>query len=186
MSSSKVVALPISEEDEVVLRKLRDKAWFSFLRLYLPLFLFLAYIYFRMQPGGVFRGHYLSYGKLTRAGYALVYMLFACFFGGIFLIFSIRDYRRLILPFQRELQQRSKYCFSFAARKYLDPLYGKRLLFYPGKENVYIEVGKDDFEAIGNGEELKLEVACITGEVLSVRSARRDFYQPKEFSFADR
>src|SRR5579859_4143240 len=186
MSQSTVVTLPISEEDEALLRKLQEKAWFTFLRLYLPLFLFLLYIYFRMEPGGVFRGRYLSYGKMTHVGYALVYMIFAVVFGVIFLVFAIRDYKRLILPFQQELRMRSKYRFAFAARKYHDPIYDTCLLFYPGKENLYIKVDKKDFESIDNGEELRLEIAAVTGEVLSLRSGNRDFYRPEEFSFSDR
>jgi hypothetical protein len=123
---------------------------------------------------------------LTHAGYALVYTIFAAVFGGIFLIFAVKDYRRLIRPFQHDLKERSKYRYLFAARKYSDPLYGKLLLFYPDKENLYIEITKDDFESIGDGEELRLEVAAVTGEVLSLRSGRRDFYRPAEFSFGDR
>jgi len=130
--NANIVTLPISEEDEAVLRKLKEKAWHRVLRLY-----------------------------------------------------GLKDYRRLILPLERELQQRSKYCFSFKARKYLDPLYNKCLLFFPDKEDLYIEVKKGDFDSINNGEELKLEVAVVTGEVLALRSAVRDFYQPEEFNFSD-
>src|SRR5258708_28791351 len=139
-----------------------------------------------MQQGGVFRGHYLSYGKLTHVGFSLVFLIFATFFGGLFLGFAVRDYRRLILPFQRELRQGKKNCFAFAARKYLDPIYGNYLLFYPDKEDLYIAVDKDDFESISNGDKLRLEVAAVTGEVLSLRSENRDFYKPEEFSFLDR
>jgi hypothetical protein len=186
MNAHKIETLPLSDEDAAILNKLKAKSWKSILRLYLPLFLFLGYLYYRMMPGNPFRGHYLSSGKMTRAGYDLVYTIFAVVFGGLFLFFAMKDYRRLIRPFHRELAQRNKYRLWFEARKYLDPLYGKCLLFYPDKENLYIQVNKDDFESIGDGEELRLEVAAVTGEVLSLRSGRRDFYQPEEFSFGDR
>src|SRR5258707_15844385 len=103
MTPSTVVIQPITDEDMVVLRKRSQNSWFTFLRLYVPLFLFLVYIYYRMQPGGVFRGHYLSYGKLTHVGFSLLFLIFATFFGGLFLGFSVRDYRSLIRPFQHEL-----------------------------------------------------------------------------------
>ena len=186
MNTAHVATLPMSEEDEAVLRKLQNKAWFSFFRLYGLFFLFLVYIGARIQPGDALQGHYVFDGKMTQAGYALVHVIFAALFGVVALIFAVKDYRRLIAPLRREMRQGSKYCFSFAARKYVDPLYDKFLVFYPGKDELYIAVNKDDFESISDGEELKLEVAAVTGEVLALRSAHRDFYQPEEFSFKDK
>jgi hypothetical protein len=98
----------------------------------------------------------------------------------------VRDFRRLVLPFQREARTGQKYCVGFVARKYLDILYGKHLLFYPGKDNIYIEVSKEDFESICDGEELYLETACVTGEVLALKCGDRVFKDPEEFSFSDR
>lgn len=182
-NNNEPVTHPLAPEDKAVLRKLTEKAWFSFLRLYLPLFLALVYIHYKMQPGARFRGYTI---KRSDKQFAVVYPYFAIFFGTIFLIFMIKDFRRLILPFFKEAKLSKKYCFEFAARKYQDILYNKCLLFYPDKENLYIEVTKEDFENIGNGEELYLETACITGEVLALKSANRVFTDPVEFSFSDR
>jgi hypothetical protein len=183
MSDSATITQPLSPSDKAILGKLRDKALFTYLRLYLPLFLLLVYVYYEMQPGNTFRGHRLNY---TKDEFSQVYPWFALFFGLVFLFFSIRDFQRMILPFIKEMKWQRKNCLIFTARKYHDQIYDKRLLFYPGKENVYIEVGQKDFDAIGNGESLQLEVGCVTGEVLSLQSQGRVFKEPTEFSFSDR
>ena len=183
MNDSATMTQPLSPGDKAVLKKLRDKALFTYSRLYLPLFLLLVYVYYEMQPGNTFRGHRLRYSK---SEFNLVFTWFALFFGLVFLFFSIRDFRRMILPFIKEMKGQQKNCLAFTARKYYDPIYNKRLLFYPGQEDVYIEVGQEDFDAIGNGESLQLEVGCVTGEVLSLQCQGRVFKEPAEFSFSDR
>ena len=80
----------------------------------------------------------------------------------------------------------SKYCHAFVARKYHDPIYDNYLLFYPGKEDIYIRICAEDFGCVGNGEEMYLEVAAVTGEVLYLKSGERVFKDPEEFSFSDR
>lgn len=183
MSDSGALSQPLTSDDKALLGKLRDKALWTYLRLYLPLFLLLGYVYYEMQPGNTFRGHRLSY---TKSEFSRVYPWFALFFGLVFFFFAIRDFRRMILPFIMEMKGLRKTCLTFTARKYHDPIYDKRLLFYPGKEDVYIEVGPEDFDAIGNGEVLQLEVGSITGEVLSLQSQGRIFKGATEFSFSDR
>ena len=183
MTNQAFVTKPFSPEDQAILRKLQEEAWFTFLRLYLPLFLALIYVHYKMQPGATFKGYTIKRGDTS---FAVVYPYFAIFFGAIFLFFMIKDFRRLILPFFKEAKSGRKYCFEFVARKYQDILYDKCLLFYPDKDNLYIEVAKEDFENIGNGEALYLETACITGEVLALKSGDRIFKNPSEFSFSDR
>ena len=173
---------PLSPEDKAVLQKLKEKAWFTLLKLYAPLFLMLVYIYFKMEPGGSIGGRPSKY----RAEFKTVFPFFAAFFGAVFLFFVIKDFRRLILPFFKEVRNDTKYCHAFLSRKYLDPLYGKCLLFYPDRENFYIEISPEDFDSIGNGEDLYLEVASVTGEVLYLKSGDRVFKEPAEFSFSDR
>lgn len=182
MNESTIITCPLSPADKTTLKKLQDKALFVWGRLYVPLFLFLVYIYFKMQPGGAFRGHTLRYSK---SEFVAVFPFFAAFFGLIFFGFMIRDFRRMILPFLKESKRNEKSCYSFVARKYHDPIYDKWLLFYPGKEDMYIEVSREDFDRIGNGEQLQLEVGCVTGEVLALRSGSIAFSAAKEFSFKD-
>ena len=173
----------LSPEDKDVLQKLQSKAWWTYLKLYVPLFLMLVYVYYEMQPGGSFRGHSIRYSK---AQFSTVFPFFAAFFGAIFLIFAIKDFRRIVLPFLKEVKLDSKYCHSFIAKKYHDPIYDNYLLFYPDKEDVYIKICSEDFGSIGNGEDLYLEVASVTGEVLYLKSGERVFKDPVEFSFSDR
>jgi hypothetical protein len=173
---------PLSSQDKAVLQKLKERAWFTLLKLYVPLFLMLVYIYNKMEPVGSIGGRQAKY----RAEFKTVFPFFAAFFGAVFLFFVIRDFRRLILPFFTEARNDTKYCRAFLSRKYLDPLYGKCLLFYPDRENYYIEICPEDFDSIGNGEDLYLEVASVTGEVLYLKSGDRVFKEPAEFSFSDR
>jgi hypothetical protein len=173
---------PLTAEDKAVLDKLKNKAWFTLLKLYVPLFLMLVYVYYKMQPGGSFRGNSIKY---TAAQFKTVFPIFSAVFAAVFLFFTIKDFRRLILPFFREIQSDTKYCHAFFARKYLDPIYNKCLLFYPDRDDFYIEVRPEDFDAIGNGDKLYLEVASVTGEVLFLKSDDRVFKDPMEFSFSD-
>ena len=174
---------PFSAKDKTVLKKLQFKSWFVLLRLYVPLFLFLVYIYtWRPGPGEVLR---IRKSKITREQFDHSFPYLAIVFGGIFLIFAIKDFRRLILPFMREARMNTKYCHAFIARKYHDPIYDKYLLFYPEKEDFYIEICAEDFNSIGNGEDMYLEVASVTGEVLYLKSPDRVFKDPEEFSFSD-
>jgi hypothetical protein len=182
MNNDETLLRPLSAEDRAILGKLKNNAWMTLLKLYVPLFFLLVAVYIKMQPGGVFRGHSLSYSKNQ---FRTVFPIFAAFFALVFLIFLIKDFRRLILPFINEAKVDKKVCRCFQARKYHDPIYDKRLLFYPDKDNYYIQVCLEDFEATASGEELHLEVASITGEVLSLKSAGRIFTEPAEFSFSD-
>jgi hypothetical protein len=182
MNNDEILLRSLSAEDRAILGKLKNNAWMTLLKLYVPLFFLLVAVYIKMQPGGIFRGHKLSYSKDQ---FGTVFPMFAAFFGLVFLIFLIKDFRRLILPFINEAKADKKVCRSFQARKYHDPIYDKRLLFYPDKDNYYIQVCPEDFDATASGEELHLEVASITGEVLSLKSAGRNFTEPAEFSFSD-
>jgi hypothetical protein len=189
MDNNELAVKSLSEADKAILQKLKEKAWLTWLRVYPLLFLALIYAYYKVSgrvQASRMRGNPLNEHRLSNGEYNMVYGLFAAFFGSVFLFFAIKDFRRLILPFHREAQSDKKNCISFTAKKYLDPFYDKCLLFYPDKENLYIEVCKEDFESIGNGEELYLEVASVTGEVLFLKSAGRAFNAPAEFSYSDR
>ncbi len=162
---------PISPEDRAVLKKLKDRAWFTLTRTYSLFFLALGYLYFRMTPGSTTRDHTL--------------WVVSIFFVSILLYFIVRDFRRTVLPLEKEIRLGNKYCHTFFARKYKDPIYNKCLLYYPGREDQYIEISPEDFEVIGNGERLRLESACITGEVLCLKSDDKVFTNATEFDFSE-
>jgi hypothetical protein len=174
---------PLSSQDRQVIQELKDKAWFTLLKLYIPLFLGLAYVYYKFLPQ--YREHPVRYEEMSRMDYTHVYYVFAAVFGTIFLIFLIKDFRRLILPLGRELKANEKICFSFFARKYEDPIFNKCLIFYPGKEDVYIEMDPNEFQSVQNDQPLYLETGSVTGEILLLKSETRNFKTADEFSFSD-
>ncbi len=174
---------PLSSQDRQVVQELKDKAWFTLLRLYIPLFLGLVFVYYKLLPQ--YREHPVRYQEMSRLDYTHVYEIFAAVFGTIFLIFLIRDFRRLILPLGRELKANEKICFNFFALKYEDPIFNKSLIFYPGKEDVYIEMDPNEFNSIQNGQQLYLETGSVTGEILLLKSETWEFKTADEFSFSD-
>ena len=102
---------PLSSRDLQVIQDLKDKAWFTLLRLYVPLFLGLVFVYYKLLPQ--YREHPVRYREMSRLDYTHVYEVFATVFGTIFLIFLIKDFRRLILPLARELKANQKICLTF-------------------------------------------------------------------------
>ena len=172
----------LTTEDRALIKKLVGKGWWTLLRTYGAFFLALIYLYYRMYPGTSFRGH--SY-KMSGSDYLHIYEIVALFFGSVFLYFTIRDYRRLVLPLQKDLARGECFCCSFLARKYDDPVYGKHLLFFPDKEDWYIDLSQDDFNSIANGEELSLYTAAVSGEVLTLSVGERPLTSATLFSFKD-
>ena len=175
--------LPLSGEDRQTIQELKDKAWFTLLKLYVPLFLGLVYVYYKYLPE--YREYPVKFEELSRTDFTHVFYVFAAVFGVIFIVFLVKDFRRLILPLGKELKINEKISFSFFARKYEDPIFRKCLIFYPGKEDVYIEMDPDEFKTIQNGQPLYLETGFVTGEILLLRSETQRFKSADEFSFSD-
>jgi hypothetical protein len=179
------IVLKLSQTDRSVLQKQVQKGWFILIRTYGAFFLALGYLYYRMYPGSYWRGSKLKYEDMSLADYLLVYIIVAVFFGSVFLFFVIRDFKRILLPQYKDLRSGNKYSTSFFARKYADPIYNKRMLFYPGKENFYIELSIDEYDKISDGESLQLEYARLSGEILSLKNNDTIFFTAAEFSFSD-
>ncbi len=83
----------------------------------------------------------------------------------------------MIIPLILESKRKEKNCLSFYAVKYQDPIYKKLLIFYPGKDNYYIELSAEDFQLLQDGEKLYLETGCVTGEILSLKNDRNSVQQ---------
>jgi len=66
----------LSPEDKAILKKLQSKAWFTYLRLYLPLFLMLAYVYYTMQPGKLLEDIPSSIPRRISIRYSHILLLF--------------------------------------------------------------------------------------------------------------
>jgi hypothetical protein len=174
---------PLSSQDRQVIQELRDKAWFTLLKLYFPLFLGLAYVYYKFLPK--YPVHAEGYHQMSLLDFSHVFEVFALVFGTIFLFFLVRDFRRLILPFGRELKANKKTCIKFFARKYEDPVFNKKLIFYPNKEDVYIEMEPYEFQSIKDGQQLYLETGSVTGEILLLKSQTQNFKTADEYRFSD-
>jgi hypothetical protein len=174
---------PLSSQDRQIIQDLKDKAWFTLLKLYVPLFLGLVFVYYKLLP--TYPDHPEGFQKMSRLDYTHVYEVFAVVFGTIFLIFLIKDFRRLILPLGNELNANQKSCCTFFARKYHDPVFNKCLIFYPAKADVYIEMDPDEFQFVQNGQVLYLETGSVTGEILLLKSETREFKTADEYKFSD-
>jgi hypothetical protein len=177
------VTQPLSSHDRQVIQELKDKAWFTLLKLYIPLFLGLWFVYYKLLPQ--YREHPVRFHEMSRRDYTHVYEVFVAVFGTIFLIFLVKDFRRLILPLGRELKANQKYCLHFLARKYEDPIFRKSLIFYPGKVDLYIELEEYEFKAIQDGQPLYLETGSVTGEIFLLKSETQEFKTAEEYSFSD-
>jgi hypothetical protein len=114
---------------------------------------------------------------------SLALTLFAVFFALSLIGFMVNDYVAGMRPFQKELQQAQKTCYHFTARKYFDPIYKHYLLFYPDKEDVYINIDKECFDKIEEDEELYMEVTPVTGYILLLRSDRFQVERASEYRF---
>jgi hypothetical protein len=140
-------------------------------------------VYYKLLPG--YREHPVKFHEMSRTDYTHVFEVFVAVFGTIFLFFLIKDFRRMILPFRSELRANKKYCLNFFAKKYVDPIFNKCLLFFPGKEDVYIEMDLNEFQSIFDGQSLYLETGFVTGEILLLKSDTREFKSADEFRFSD-
>ena len=149
------------------------------------LFFALGCSYYVMYLGSSWRGRKLRYHGLSLSDYKLIYITVACFLSSLFLFFVVRDFKKILLPQYKDLLSGNKYSTSFYARKYADPIYNKRMLFYPGKENLYIELSPEEYDKISDGQLLQLEYACLSGEILSLKSEDSVFLTAAEFSFSD-
>jgi hypothetical protein len=177
--------LPLSKADRSTLQNLVMKAWFTLLRTYSIFFIGLGYVYYKFYPRYAFKTHKTDREDMTASDYLHVYIIFAVFFGSVFLFFLLRDFRRIVLPLYKDLHTGNKYSRSFYARKYADPVYNKRTLFYPHKENFYIELSPQEYDKISDGDSLQLEYAGLSGEILSLKSKDEVFLSAAEFSFGD-
>lgn len=176
--------LPLTGEDRACLQNLLSNAWLKLARTYGIFFVGLPLVYITMKPDSsgttTFRGHSI---KIKASEFQQVFPFFAAFFGAVFLFYFFRDFRRNLLPFYREMRLNNKSCTSFFARKYQDPIFNNYLLFYPGKEDVYISLSREEFDQIANGQQLYLETACVTGEVLALKSGEKKFPSAAEFVY---
>lgn len=113
----------------------------------------------------------------------LVLSLFVGFFILSLVGFFIYDYIVGMRPFEKDLHEARKVCYTFPAQKYYDPIYKHYLLFYPDQEDVYINIDKASFDQIEDGMEMHMEVTPATGSILLLHSDRLKTCKAKEYRF---
>src|SRR3954470_20673820 len=97
---------------------------------------------------------------------------FVVFFAVSLGCFVFRDYWLGLRLMGKELQQGQKQVRTFTARKYEDFIYKHCLLFYAGKENVYIKIDRESFSQLQDGDTLSMEFTPITGVILRLSFGR--------------
>jgi hypothetical protein len=112
------------------------------------------------------------------------YIMIFTFFFIIFFIFFLRDYKKKVTPYLKEMQGGAKNILTFNARKYFDPIYNQYLLYHPIKSNTYILLSSDEFSSISEGQELVLESGVNTGIVLAIKFNDKILSDVEEFTFS--
>ncbi|MBV4359744.1 hypothetical protein [Pinibacter aurantiacus] len=103
-------------------------------------------------------------------------------FLSIFTFFLVRDIRRDVIPLKKDISCAKCWQHHFVAQKYYHALIKKYLLFYPGKEDEYIEVSPEDFDKLIEGEYLNL-VTSQSDEIICLQRDNGEIIRAFDFSF---
>src|SRR5215831_8437207 len=89
-----------------------DRSYFELAKLYGPFLvgLILAYYYARGMPNMM--------KDITPAQFNIIYTVLFTFFITVFFIFLVRDYRKKVVPYKKEIAGGKKEVQRFHARKY--------------------------------------------------------------------
>jgi|GEM_PF-2146336 len=111
--------------------------------------------------------------------------IISAFSGPFFCLFTfylVRDIRRDISPLKKDISCAKCWQHHFVVHKYYHALIKKYLLFYPGKEDEYIEVSPEDFNRIIEGESLNL-VTSQSDEIICLQRDNGEIIRAFDFSF---
>lgn len=159
------------------------RSYFELSRIYLPFLVTLVVAYYVAKNR--LRGPRMRGSKdITDFDYNLIYFIVFTLFFVVFLIFFLRDYRRKVAPYRKEMHGGAKSISTFRARKYFDPIYNQYLLYHPTKENTYILLNEYEFSIISEGQELILESGTNTGIVLAIKINDKTLSNVEEFKFS--
>jgi hypothetical protein len=167
----------LSANDAQSLKSIRHKKLVILSVKYSLFFVLLLVLLYSAQSGTI------RIRSVSPEDIRLMLSVFVCFFVISLVGFLINDYIAGMRPFEKELKQAKKLCYTFPAQKYYDPIYKHYLLFYPDKEDVYINVDKECFDQIENGAELHMEVTPVTGSILLLQSDRLKICKASEYRF---
>jgi hypothetical protein len=130
----------------------------------------LAWVFSKVSPSNI-----SVYGWEILSAFSLPFL-------SIFTFFLRRDIRRDVSPLKKDISCAKCWQHHFAAHKYYHPLVKKYLLFYPGKEDEYIEVSPDDFAKLLEGEDLNL-VTSQSDEIICLQRSNGEIIRAFDFDF---
>jgi len=165
-----------TNQDIQLIKSKIDRAWFSLARTYLPFLLALIIAYYTVKPRATRR-------TISFSNYDKIYAFVFAFFFIVFLIFFIKDYKKTIAPYKKEIKAGEKKSTIVQVRKYFDPVYKQYLLFHPFKQDTYLIVSEQLFNSITEGQEIELQTGINTGIVLAVKINNELLAEIEEFRF---
>ena len=153
-----------------------DKGLFSLARIYGPFLMALVLAYFYARPKA-------TKADVKASDYDYVYIIVFGFFLMVFSIFAIREYKKKVAPFKKELATGSKTITPFTARKYFDPIYKNHLLYHPFQEKKYLLLTEQDFNSMNDGDRVELYTGSVTGLVLAIKINGKLVTSVEDFGF---
>jgi len=101
----------------------------------------------------------------------------------LYTFFLAKDIRTDIIELKKEIENNKCNKISFQARRFYHAMINKYLLFYPGREDVYIEVSPLDYNFIEDGETLYLITSVISSEIICLQKENGKIIRAFDFSF---
>lgn len=166
-----------TDQDSKLIKSKIDRAYFSLAKIYVPFILALVLAYQLTKNKKAVR-------KMSASDFDKVYWVVFAFFIIVFFILFLRDYKKKVAPYKKEMTAKSKNLSFFKARKYYDPIYNQYLLYHPIKENKYILLTEEIFNSIEDGQEIELQAGGVTGIVLALKINDKILSNVEEFSFS--
>lgn len=169
--------VPFSDRDKIYVRSLERRELLSLVRTYGLSFAFVALVHYTIPLLAE------RYSEVNLQDIQWGYTLFAIFFIALLFYLALKDYWMGLRLIRQEAQEGRKLVIGFTAQKYYDPIFRNYLLFYPGKENVYIRIYAASFEQLEDGAPLQLEIMPVTGTILMLSSGLREIPEAEEYRF---
>lgn len=182
MNPSTTVEISLTDEHRNFLKGKLLAAYKKLAFVYGPLYFLVLVFYFQQEGGGRVR-KYIEHGDITKKDFGFALAIVLAFAILLFTGFIIKDFIQNIYPFHKELKIGKCNLQSFNARKYNHMLLGKLFLYHPAHENVYIELSKEDFERIAEGERLSLITCYNSATVIGVQNENGELILADDFRF---
>lgn len=101
----------------------------------------------------------------------------------LYTYFLFKDIRTDIVELKKEIAYNKCNKITFQARRFYHAMINKYLLFYPQRENMYIEVSPLDYNFIEDGETLQLITSIKSSEIICLQKENGKIIRAFDFSF---